>query len=98
MGKQMFTMKSEVFGLLSVASDDLVQSVDQKICERQLFTTSKLSCEFSQISRTILYVIIIVMLGYFKVCARWVPKMLTGAHKTQRMASALIFFRTIPQR
>jgi hypothetical protein len=36
--------------------------------------------------------------GYHKFCANWVPKMLTGAHKTQRMASALSFFRLIPQR
>ena len=30
-------------------------------------------------------------LGYRKLCARWVPKMLTDDHKTQRMASALTF-------
>ena len=30
-------------------------------------------------------------LGYRKICARWVPKMLTDDHKTQRMASALTF-------
>jgi hypothetical protein len=30
-------------------------------------------------------------LGYHMFCAKWVPKMLTGAHKTQRMASALTF-------
>jgi hypothetical protein len=29
--------------------------------------------------------------GYHKFCAIWVPKMLTGEHKTQRMASALTF-------
>jgi hypothetical protein len=32
-----------------------------------------------------------VRLGYYKFWARWVLKMLTGAHKTQRMASALSF-------
>jgi hypothetical protein len=38
-------------------------------------------------------------LDYHKFCARWVPKMLTGTHKTQRMASAFVdFFRSIPQR
>jgi hypothetical protein len=26
---------------------------------------------------------------HHRLCARWVPKMLTGAHKTQRMASDL---------
>jgi hypothetical protein len=34
MGEQMFTVKSEVVDRPSVASDDLVQNVDQKICGR----------------------------------------------------------------
>jgi hypothetical protein len=69
----------------------LVQSVDQKICGRQSFTISELSCGFPQISRTFPYEIITVWLGYHKFCARWVPKMLMGAHKLQRMTSALTF-------
>jgi hypothetical protein len=81
----------------STVSDDLVQSVDQKVCERQRFTISQHSCEFLQISRTLLYKTITVRLCYHKLCARWVSKMLTGVHKTQRMASALTFF-VIPQR
>jgi hypothetical protein len=75
----------------SVVSDDLVQSVE-KICEKQSCRISVLSCEFPQISRTLLYEIITVRLGYHKFCARWVPKTLTGAHKTQRMASAFVAF------
>jgi hypothetical protein len=51
----MFTMKREVVGRSSVVSGELVQSVDQKICEGRRFTISELSCEFPQISRTILY-------------------------------------------
>jgi hypothetical protein len=58
MGEQMFSMKSEVVGWPSVVSDDLVQSVDQNVCERQRFTISEFSCEFPQISRTLLYEII----------------------------------------
>jgi hypothetical protein len=61
-----------------VISDDLYQSVDQKIGERRYLTISELSCEFPQISRTLLYDIITVTLGYHhNFCARWVPKMLT---------------------
>jgi hypothetical protein len=89
--EQMFTMKSEMVGLPSVVSDDLVQSVEQNMCERLRFTISELSCEFPQISRTVLYKIIAVRLGYLKFYARWVLKMLTGAHKKQRIASALTF-------
>jgi hypothetical protein len=95
----MFTMKSEMFGQPSVVSVDVVQSVYQKICERRRFTITELSCEFPQISRTLLYENITVRLGYHhKFCARWVPKMLTGAHKTQRMALALTCFRSLPQK
>jgi hypothetical protein len=88
MGEQMFTMKNEVVGRSSALSDVLVQSVDKKNSERRRFTISKLSCQFPQISRTVLYDSIIVTLGYYKFWARWVPKMLMGAYKTQRMASA----------
>jgi hypothetical protein len=49
---------------------------------------SEVSCEFSQISHTVLYEIITVRLGYHKFFTRWVPKMLMGVHKMQRMASA----------
>jgi hypothetical protein len=54
-------------GRPSVVSDDLVQSVDQKICGRRRFTISELSSEFPQILHTILYEIITVRLGYHKV-------------------------------
>jgi hypothetical protein len=53
---------------------------------------SELSCEFPLISY-ILYEILSDRLGYHKFCARWVPKMLMGAYKTQRMTSALTFLK-----
>jgi hypothetical protein len=69
----------------------IVQSVDEKICERWCFTISELPCEFPQIAHTGLYEIITVRLGCQKFCARWVPKMLMGAHKMQIVASTLTF-------
>jgi hypothetical protein len=39
-------------------SDNLIQSADQKICERRHFTISELLREFPQISCTLLYEII----------------------------------------
>jgi hypothetical protein len=75
MGEQMLAMKSEVVSQPSVVSDDLVQS------ERRCFTISEVSCEFMPISRTVLYEIITVRLGYHKFCAIWVLKMLMGVHK-----------------
>jgi hypothetical protein len=78
-------------GRPSVVSDDFVQSVDKKICERRRFTISELSLEFPQISPTVLYEIITIKLGCYNFCVRWVPQMLTGAHKKQRMVSHLTF-------
>jgi hypothetical protein len=60
-------------------------------CEIRRFTIAEFSCEFPQISRTLLYEIITVKLRYHKFCAGWVPKTLTGAHKPQTMAWALPF-------
>jgi hypothetical protein len=63
--------------------DDLVQSVDQKFCERRRFTISEDSREFPQILSTILYEIIAIKLGYrHKFRPRWVPKLLMGGYKT----------------
>jgi hypothetical protein len=39
-------------GRSSVVSDDLVQSVNQELCERRYFTISEISCGFPQISRS----------------------------------------------
>jgi hypothetical protein len=44
----------EQSGRASEVSDDFVQSVDQKLCESRRFTISELSCEFPQISSTVL--------------------------------------------
>jgi hypothetical protein len=87
-----FQMKSEVVGWPPVVSDDHLRNTDQEICERRYFTISELLLEFSQISRTLLYEIITVRLGYCKFCNRCVPKMLTGENKTQRNASAVADF------
>jgi hypothetical protein len=54
----------------SVVSDTLVHIVDQKICERWRLTMSELSCEFPQISRTVLYESTTVRQGYHKFCVR----------------------------
>jgi transposase len=42
----------------SVVSDDRVQGVDQKICERRRCTIAEVSREFPEISRSVLYDII----------------------------------------
>jgi hypothetical protein len=68
-------------GRASVVSDDLVQS------ERRRFTVSERSCEFTQISLTFLYVIIIVKLGYHNFCRRWDRNRGTSAFKSRYLAT-----------
>jgi hypothetical protein len=88
MGKTNVHDEERSVGQLSVVSDRFVQSVGQKLCERRHITVSGISCEFPQISSTVPYEIITVKIGYHKFCTRWFLKMLTGAHKTQRMTLA----------
>jgi hypothetical protein len=71
MSKQMFTMKSEVVG-----HPWSVMILFQVLSNKK---NRGLSCEFSQNSRTLLYEITEVRLGYHKFCARLIPKMLMGA-------------------
>lgn len=78
-------------GRPSVVSDDLVCSVEEKIKENRKFTITDLAHEFPQVSRTVMYEIVTEKLGFHKLCARWVPKLLTERHKKQRMGSALEF-------
>jgi hypothetical protein len=61
----------EKSGLPSVVNDDLVQSVDQKVCERWCFT---ISTNFMRCS----------LRGDHRFRARWVLWILIGAHKTER--------------
>jgi hypothetical protein len=48
-----------------------------------MFTFLLLSYEFPQMLPTLLHEIIASRLGYDKFCARWVPKMVKGEHKTE---------------
>jgi hypothetical protein len=57
----------------SVMSDGFIQSVDPKKNMKDSFIISSLSCEFPQMSRTVLYEIIAGRLAYHKFCSRWVP-------------------------
>jgi hypothetical protein len=79
-------------------NDDLVQSVDQKICERWGFTISELLCKFPQISHTVLYKIITVSLGLSQVLCK------VGSENAKRYAQnaendfGFNLFRAVPQR
>jgi hypothetical protein len=74
----MLMMKNKVVVWPSVMSEGLVQSVDKKGMNDGA-TVSELLCEFPQISHTFLYKIFTVRVGYQKLCASLVRKMVTSA-------------------
>jgi hypothetical protein len=74
-----------------VVNEDLVHAVEKKIRENRWFTIASLSLHFPQISWSILHKIVSDELKFWKLCARWVPKMLTEEHKLKQQANALEF-------
>lgn len=78
-------------GRPSVVTDELKRRIEEKIQEDRRFTIDGLSLFFPEISRTVLYTIVSEDLAYKKVCARWVPRILTDEHKQKRMGAALTF-------
>ncbi|GFU51611.1 histone-lysine N-methyltransferase SETMAR [Trichonephila clavipes] len=78
-------------GQPSVIADDLVNAVDEKIREDWRFTISTLALEFPNVGRTTLPKVVSEKLKFRKLCARWVPRLLTEEHKLKRMACALDF-------
>jgi len=74
----------------SVITDDLMEKLNTTIRGNSRFTFSEQSLEFPQVSRSVIYDIVSEKLGYKKLCARWVPKMLTDEHKQRRLAVATI--------
>ena len=78
-------------GRPSVVNEDLVRAVEEKIGENKRFAIMSLSLHFPQISQSILHEIVSNKLKFRKVCACWVPKMLTKEHRLKWQASALDF-------
>ncbi|GFW84146.1 histone-lysine N-methyltransferase SETMAR [Trichonephila clavipes] len=88
--------RSEVYddersGRPSLITEELVHTIDEKIKENRKLTISALAMEFPQISRSLMHEIVTDKLKFHKLCARWVPKILTESHKTKRMGCALEF-------
>jgi len=78
-------------GRLSVVNKDLVRAFKEKIRENRQFTITSLSLHFPQISWSLPHEIVSDKLKFWKLCARWVLKMLMEEHKLQRQASTLDF-------
>jgi hypothetical protein len=81
-------------GQPSVVNDDLIHSVDQKICESQCFTISELLCEFPQISCTVS-----TRLSQARLSQVLHKMGSDNAHRcTQNKENGFGFLRAIPQR
>ncbi|GFW93903.1 uncharacterized protein TNCV_4221821 [Trichonephila clavipes] len=76
-------------GRPSVITDDLMQVVEPKIRENRRFTITTLSLEFPDVSRSVVYKIVIENLNFKKLCSRWVARLLTAEHKEKRFAISL---------
>jgi hypothetical protein len=76
--------------------DDL-QIIEGEICVNRHGTIGELHHIIPEVSKTTIYDAVTEKLGYRKLCARWVPKMLMDNHKTKQMGSALKFFTRYAQ-
>ena len=76
-------------GTPSLISDDLLQKIEGEIRANRRVTIRELHHIIPEVSKTTIHEAVIRKLGYRKLCARWVPKMLTDDHKKKRIGSAL---------
>jgi hypothetical protein len=76
-------------GRPSLISDNLLQETEGEIRANRRVTIRELHHINPEVSKTTILEAVSEKLGYRKLCASWVPKMLTDDHKTKRMGSAL---------
>ena len=74
-------------------SDESVVNVEQLMREDRRITMDDLCTLVPEVSRSAVHRILREKLQYRKVCARWVPRMLTEDHKRQRVDSSRAFLQ-----
>lgn len=74
-------------------SDETVAKVEENMREDRRITLDALCILVPEVSRSTIHRILTEKLQYRKVCARWVPRMLTEDHKRQRVDSSREFLR-----
>ncbi|XP_046399422.1 protein GVQW3-like [Ischnura elegans] len=75
----------------SSVSDETIAKVEAAMLKDRRITVRELCEKIPEVSKTTIDKILTENLGYSKVCARWVPKMLTADHQRQRVEAALEF-------
>jgi len=83
-------------GRPSLVSNDFVQKVERIIREDRRMNLDGSHENYADVSRTVLYNVISKQLNYRKLCACWVPKMLTEEHKKNRFVSGKCFGSPTP--
>lgn len=78
-------------GRPSIVTDDMVQKIEENLLSDRRITIDDLHELCPEISRTVVHEIVSDRLKYRKLCARWVPKMLTEEHKNNRVSAAREF-------
>jgi transposase len=78
-------------GRPSLISDDLLKKIEGEIHANWCRTIRELHHIIPKASKTTINEVVTQKLGYRKLCAHWVPKMLMDNHKTKRTGSALKF-------
>ena len=78
-------------GRPSLISDDLLQEIEGEIRANRRVTIRELHHIIPEVSKTTIHEAVTEKLGYRKLCARWVPKMLKDDHKRKRMGSSGIY-------
>ena len=78
-------------GRPSLISEDPLQETEGEIRANRRVTIRESHHIIPEVSKTTIHESVTEKLGYRKLCACWVPKMLTDDHKTKRMGSALKF-------
>jgi hypothetical protein len=73
-----------------VVNEDLAHAVEEKIQENRSLAILSLSLHFPRISRPLLNEIVSDKLCFWKLCSRWVLKMLTEEHKLKWQASVFL--------
>ena len=75
-------------GKPSLISDDFLHGTEGEFRANRCVTIRDLHHIIPEVSKTTIYEDVTEKLGYRRLCARWVPKILTDFHKTKRMSSA----------
>jgi len=73
------------------------RKLKEKFVQKRRVIIRELHHIIPEVSKTTIHEAVIEKLGYRKLCARWVPKMLTDDHKTKGMDSALKFLTRYAQ-